>query len=222
MKIRLAHLLTDTEAEREKKSNESLSPLSGHGIEYIQHINQRYRGENHLYHKPVYEGNHTAGHYGAFLSFRKAVTQGFTEDLDGFMICECDCVISCEPDRFADLAREAADVCRKNLINYVSFGSPIANGTLWSPAIETDSRYGSFYLTDKIILTHCIFFPRHSREFLLYHLETMTWDALDIWLNYIFRSSTNPPPKRFGILRHPIASQHEGTSLLDNVWKERQ
>jgi hypothetical protein len=49
-----------------------------------------------------------------------------------------------------------------------------------------------------------------------------TWDAVDIWLNYIFRTSTNPPPKRFAILRQPAAYQYEGVSLLDNVWKGNQ
>lgn len=222
MKIRLVHMLTETDAEREIISVESLSPLESHGIEYIQHVNERYRGDAHRSHAPVYQGNHTAGHYGAFQSFRKAIEQEFTEDLDAILICECDCVLSVSPERFSEMAREAASVCKEHLINYVSFGSAYANGTLWSPVIEDHPNYGSFYLTDKIILTHCIMLPRHSREYILRQLRTNSWDALDIWLNWAFRSTTAIAPNRFAMAREAAAHQHEGTSLLDNVWKEKQ
>ena len=222
MKIRLVHLLKETDSEREIKSMESLSPLEGHGIEYIRHENERYRGDAHLRHLPIYPGNHTAGHYGAFQSLRKAVEQEFDESLDALMICECDCVLSVSHQRFAELAREAVYVCREHLINYVSFGSHSANGTLWSPVIEDHPAYGSFYLTEKIIMTHCIMLPRHSREYVLRQLRTNTWDAADIWLNWAFRSTTSLPPKRFAITREPAACQHEGMSLLDEVWKPIQ
>lgn len=222
MKIRLVHLLTETDAEREIRSVESLSPLSLHGIEYVQHVNERYAGEGHLRHAPLYPGNHTAGHYGAFQSFRKAIEQEFEEDLDAIVICECDCVLSVAAPAFAELAREAVHVCRDHLINYVSFGSPTTNGILWSPVAEDHPNYGSFYLTEKIILTHCILLPRHSREYLLRQLRTNTWDAVDIWLNWSFRSTSAIPPKRFAIAKRTVAIQHEGTSLLDNVWKENQ
>jgi hypothetical protein len=222
MKIRLVHLLTETDAEREIKSMESLSPLSAHGIEYIQHVNERYRGDAHLTHSPLYEGNHTPGHYGAFRSLRKAIEQEFDEDVDALIICECDCVLSVSHERFAELAQEAVGICREHLINYVSFGSHSANGILWSPVIEDHPAYGSFYLTEKIIMTHCILFPRHSREYLLRQLKTNTWDAADIWLNWSFRSTSELPPKRFAITREPAAMQHEGMSLLDEVWKEKQ
>jgi hypothetical protein len=222
MNIRLVHLLTETDSEREIKSIEVLSPLKEHGIEYFQHVNERYRGDAHLRHLPLYEGNHTAGHYGAFQSFRKAIEREFDESLDALIVCECDCVLSVSHGRFADLAREAVSVCRDHLINYVSFGSPSANGNIWSPVIEDHPAYGSFYLTDKIILTHCIMLPRHSREYILRQLRTNTWDAVDIWLNWAFRSTTSLPPKRFAIAREVAAYQHEGKSLLDEVWKEKQ
>ena len=118
--------------------------------------------------------------------------------------------------------KEANKLCKDNLINYVSFGSAYIGDNLQSPIFDDSNQYGSFYLTDKIIMTHCIMFPRHSREYLISHLSRHTWDAMDIWLNYIFRTATNPPPKRFAILRKPAAYQYEGISLLDNVWKGNQ
>lgn len=222
MKIKLVHILTETSHEREIQSMKSLSPLGDMGIEYIPQVNERYVGEEYKYNLPVYAGNHGPGHYGSFQSFRKAVLENFTEDVDMFIACECDCVLNVEHKDFVDLVKEANKLCKDNLINYVSFGSAYTGETLQSPIIDDSNLYGSFYLTDKIILAHCIMFPRHSREYLLAHLSRHTWDAVDIWLNYIFRTATNPPPKRFAILRQPVAYQYEGLSLLDNVWKGNQ
>jgi len=222
MKIKLVHILTETSHEREIESMKSLSPLGEMGVEYIPQINERYVGEEYKTHLPIYDGNHGPGHYGAFQSFRKAVVENFTEDVDAFVVCECDCVLKVDHQNFIDLVKEANKLCKDNLVNYVSFGSAYSGGTLFSPVLDDSTRFGNFYLTDKIIMTHCIMFPRHSREYLLNHLTRMTWDALDIWLNFIFRTATNPPPKRFAILREPAAIQYEGISLLDNVWKGMQ
>lgn len=223
MKIKLVHLLTDTEADREKASIKSLYPLKEHGIEYVPHVNEIYRGDGHIKNRPIYDGNHGPGHYGLFQSFKKAIEQEFTEDLDGIIICECDCIIAVPHIRFAEMSKEAVTVCREHLINYVSFGSPSSpEGIVWSPIIEDHSSYLSFYLTDKIIMTHCIMFPRHTREYLLRQLRSGTWDGLDIWLNWAFRSATEIPPKRFAVSRETVAYQHEGKSILDGVWKGRQ
>lgn len=222
MKIKLVHILTETSHEREIESMKSLSPLGEMGVEYIQQINERYVGDNYKYHLPVYRGNHGPGHYGAFQSFRKAVLENFTEDVDAFVICECDCVLKVEHQYFIDLVKESNKLCKDNLINYVSFGSAYVGEIIQSPVLNNSDAYGSFYLTDKIIMTHCIMFPRHSREYLINHLNRMTWDAADIWLNHIFRDFTLPAPKRFMILREPAAIQYEGMSLLDNVWKGKQ
>jgi len=222
MKIKLVHILTETSHEREIESMKSLAPLGEMGIEYIPQINERYVGDAYKHHLPVYHGNHGPGHYGSFQSFKKAVLENFTEDVDAFVVCECDCVLKVEHKAFVDLVKEANKLCKTNLINYVSFGNAYLGENLQSPVFDDSNQYGSFYLTDKIILAHCIMFPRHSREYLINHLHRMTWDAVDIWLNYIFRTATNPPPKRFMILREPVAMQYEGISLLDNVWKGMQ
>jgi hypothetical protein len=219
MKIKLVHLLTDIESEREKSSIKSLSSISNYGIKYVQHINEIYTGTEYLTKQPIYPGNHRPGHYGLFQSFKKAIEQEFDDDLDAIIICECDCVISIDLDKFSELAREAVSVCKSHLINYVSFGSPGNKDNFWSPVIEDHPNYGSFYLTDKIILCHCILFPRHSKEYLLRQLNSGAWDTLDVWLNWSFRSSTLIPPKRFAVSKKTIAYQHEGISLLDNVWK---
>lgn len=224
MNIRISHLLTETSHEREKMSIESLSPLAGYGFDYRQHINERYSGDAHLRFRPTKPGNHGPGHYGGFQSFKKAMEQDFTEDLDAYIVCECDCVLSVSHERFAELAREAASVCREHLINYVTFGSTTnsQNGYVWSNVIEDHSNYGSFFLTDHIILAHCVLFPRHSREYLLRQLSTGAWDAVDLWVNWAFRDTTRIPLNRFAACRQPVAYQHEGMSLLDGVWKGRQ
>jgi hypothetical protein len=216
MKIKLVHLLTDIEATREKASIQSLSPLKEYGIEYTPRINEIYRGDGHIKNIPIYTGNHGPGHYGLFQSFKRAIEEEFTEDLDGIIICECDCIITVPHSRFAEMTKEAVTVCKDHLINYVSFGAPgSVDGLVWSPVIEEHPNYLSFYLTDKIIMTHCIMFPRHSREYLLRQLKTGTWDGLDIWLNWAFRTATNIPPKRFAVSKETVTYQHEGMSIIE-------
>ena len=107
MNIKLAHILTETSHEREIQSIKSLSPLGEIGIEYIPQINERYVGDEYKHHLPVYTGNHGPGHYGAFQSFKKAVFENFTEDVDAFIICECDCVLNTDHQNFTDLIKEA-------------------------------------------------------------------------------------------------------------------
>jgi hypothetical protein len=221
VKIKLIHLLTDVNSVREKSSIKSLESINELGINYIQNINEVYSGDDYKIRKPIYLGNHGPGHWGLFQSFKKAIEQEFTEDLDGIIICECDCIISVELEEFVKLINEGLEVCREHLINYISFGpSGSSDGRIVeSKVIESHSNYGSFFLTDRIIQTHCIMFPRHSREYLLRQLNSGTWDTLDWWINWAFGECTKIAPNRFGILRKSVAYQHEGMSLIDNLYK---
>jgi len=77
-KIRLVHILTETDTPREQASIASLSPLSNMGLEYVQQVNQRYSGEDWKLSKALTQSeytNHGPGHYGAFQSFKKAIKE---------------------------------------------------------------------------------------------------------------------------------------------------
>jgi hypothetical protein len=222
MKIKLVHILTEVDTLREIASINSLSPLSEVGIDYIQQINVRYSGEDWKETPAITQNeftNHGPGHYGAFQSFKKAMIENFSEDLDALVLCECDCVLSVGVDEFTVILKEGIEFCNNFSVDYLSLGSRYVNGILQSPVIEEPNEYEKFYLTNKIILAHCIVLPARTREYILESLEKFSWDSPDIWFNEIFWNGNR---NRFGIVKERLAYQHEGISLIDNYWKDSQ
>jgi hypothetical protein len=224
MNIRLVHILTEIEEEREIASIDSLSPLGGMGLEYVQQINRRYSGDDWKKEKAISQSeftNHGPGHYGAFQSFKKAISENFTEDLDALVLCECDCVLLCDRQEFMNKLKEAIEFSKARGLYYTSLGSRYVNDYLQSPPIdnESDPDYPDFYLTNKVILAHCVILPAASRDFYLECLDKYSWDSPDIWFNEVQWSEGIT---QMGIIRDRLARQHEGVSLIDNVWKESQ
>lgn len=222
-KLKLIHILTDITQEREKNSISNLSGVSDNGIEYIQQINIPYKGDEYLSVVPITgqdPKNYKPGHWGAFQSFKKAVLENFTEDLDGLILCECDCILNISTEQFSLLARRATNFCQKHSIKYLSFGERTIAGTLQSyPYGEPDEEYPEFQITTKIILAHCVLLPRHSREFFLKAYSELSWESPDVWLNEAVWSTGS---SSHAIIKTPVAFQHQGVSLIDNVWKDVQ
>jgi len=222
MNIKLVHILTEPETRREVESIASLSPLGNLGLDYQQQVNQRYRGEDWKSTQALTQSqntNHGPGHYGAFQSFKKAMLDNFSEDLDALVLCECDCVLECSPESFMNSLERGIEFCNSNNLQYLSLGSRFVNGFLQSPETEFDDNYPDFYVTNKVILAHCVVLPASARGTILKALDEFSWDSPDIWFNEaLWRSGIN----RFGIIKERLARQHEGISLIDNVWKESQ
>ena len=221
-RIKLVHILTETDTQREKASIASLSPLGSMGLEYIQQINERYRGEDWKKVPALSQSewtNHGPGHYGAFQSFKKAIKENFTEDLDALVLCECDCVLESNHSQFMEKLDRAIDFSAKHQLRYLSLGSRFVNHFLQSPISETDDEYPDFYITTKIILAHCVVLHKSGREFYLEALDKFSWDSPDIWFNEANWLDNN---YRFGIIQDRLAYQHEGHSLIDDCWKDSQ
>ena len=121
-KIKLTHLLTRPDDEREVASIKSLSPLKNFGINYVQHINEpetEYPDITPLTHHAVKR----PGYYGAYRAFRRAIEEEFTIDLDFFMICECDCILTISPEHFTEALSQVCKTVEDNDIYYFSFGA---------------------------------------------------------------------------------------------------
>lgn len=222
MKIKLVHILTEPDTKREAESIDSLSPLGQIGIDYIQQINQRYTGDAWKETPAISQSpntNHGPGHYGAFQSFKKAILENFSPDIDALVLCECDCVLTCTAEQFYESLQRGIQFANQNQIYYLSLGSRYVNGFLQSPETDVDPEFLDFYITNKIILAHCVVLPQASRKTVLGNLERYSWDSPDLWFNESFwRSGIS----RFGIIKERLARQYEGVSLIDNVWKESQ
>jgi hypothetical protein len=222
MKVRLVHILTEPDTRREIESIRSLSPLGDMGIDYVQQINVRYKGEAWKEVPALSQSSHTnhgPGHYGAFHSFKRAIKDYFTEDLDALVLCECDCVLTCSHEEFVQKLYSGIEFSQKKDVCYLSLGSRFVNGVLQSPERESDENFPEFYITNKIILAHCVVLPKKYRETILKNLDEYSWDSPDLWFNESFwRSGIS----RFGIIKDRLARQHEGISLIDDIWKDSQ
>ena len=202
VKIKLVHLLTKIEDEREQKSIACLESLSNHGIDYVQCVNtpcEEYPTnlpalQEHKEKKP--------GYYGAYKAFRDGIEREFDEDLDLLVVCECDCVLGVDSEEFVSTLNKLSEVD----FDYASFGQ-----NEWST--KTTDIDGTFYRTNKIILAHCVVFPQKSRDFLLNQYSDLAWDSPDLWLDYAFAGQKKV------VLHKPIAFQYEGFSLIDNEEK---
>lgn len=220
MKLKIVHILTEPDVKREYESIKSISPLGAYdGFEYLPQINQRYVGDAWKEIPAITQSeytNHGPGHYGAFKSFKKAIENNFTDDIDGLILCECDCILQSTHAEFVLKVEEGLDFIAANNIAYLSFGSMFVDGVRQSPVIGLDQNHPDFIITNKIILAHCILIPKRSRELVLGALAAFSWDSPDIWFNEAFwRMNEN----NFGIIKTPLAIQHEGFSLIDNIWK---
>lgn len=217
MKIRLVHILTDIEAEREQASVSSLAPVARFGIEYVQSINVPYVGEKWRAQKnwanDIYP-DHSQRHYGAFHSFRKAVLMNYEPVLDALILCECDCILTVTAKEFSEQVFKAVEFCEVNSLSYYTFGSNEC-----SPVYYVDKDRPHSYITDKIICAHCVMFPNRERSFLLSEIAHRPWETPDVWFNMVFHTRG---PSRFGAMYNPIAKQHPGYSLIDNEWKDNK
>ena len=216
-RVKLVHLLLedDIDPNRQNKSIESLSQLESRGVEYIQIWNKRWTEE------PPRE-NFTRpdmfdkipikpAHYGAFRAFADATIEHFTPDVDAFIICEGDALLTEDVLTVADRINDAIQACETHDIKYFSLGSRYAleDGTLQSITIE---QHGDIHLVDRLIGIQTIMFPKKIRQYLVDKFKYATWDGADIFLNDIFVNKFN-----LGIFDKSISTQASGISAIEGV-----
>lgn len=203
--IDLVHLLCVPEHQREKDSVECLQKLQSH-VRYIKHLNPPYTEKPpvdnchrplSVVHKHGAKGQLWCGHYGAFLAHKRAVLEEFNSDF--LLICECDCYLNISHSEFINELNKACDFIEKQNIAYMSFGNEEPNITY--------SNH-DYTIVSQIFKTHCILFPRSSKEFLVNAFHNCAWDNIDFFYNRIFAG------QRLAITNKVFAKQI-GNSLID-------
>ena len=233
-KIRLVHLQTTRNDEREQKSRESLKYVVDYGWEYIIHTNEPYTDlpPKHNCQRPqcvsmeLFDDQQvselgtalTPSHYGCFESFKNGIMSEFDDSIDFLVVCEGDCIIEVPLEEFVNKVESSYQIIEDNKIGYMSFGDvkTLEHGWLQSPVREAIPNQDLLFVTDHIIGLQCIAFPRSVKKWLLERLRTEKWDASDIYFNHIFYGS----PYKFGILHNRITTQAEGFSLIDKQEKK--
>ena len=204
-KVKLVHLLTRIEDEREQKSMESLEKLQDFGVDYVQNINEVCEEypigvvalQEHKEKNP--------GYYGCYQSFRKAVEVEFTPKVDYLLLCECDCVLEVSAKKFSLILERACEVMKIYDIGCITFGHQD-----WSTILEkVDSE---FNIIDKFSGAQCVLLSKNISTLLKDELKSAPWDVMDLWLEYFLTTHSI----KTGMYKDQIASQYGGFSLLDN------
>jgi hypothetical protein len=231
-KIKLVHIQTTINDEREQQSRNQLQQVSNHGIEYVLHQNQPYGDippkyncqrpqcvSTRLFTEEEVQRLGTAltpAHYGCYEAFKNAVLSEF-DDCDFLIVCEGDCMIEVSIQDFCNKVFEAARICDENNIGYFSFGDTrtLEHGWLQSPKIQDVPNQDLLFITNHIIGLQCIMFPKFTKRWLKDRFRTEKWDASDMYFNQIFK----PSQFKMGILNNRITSQFDGFSLIDKQEK---
>jgi glycosyltransferase involved in cell wall biosynthesis len=232
-KIKIVHLQTNRNDEREQKSRESLQPLVNYGFEYKLHQNTPYVDlppqfncmRPNCVSKDLFDGAIssrgetalTPAHYGCYESFKNGILSEFDSDVDFLIVCEGDCIIEVPYDEFVDKVFKAAQIVKNEKIDYFSFGdtATLDHGWLQSNVVKTIPNEDWLFITNKIIGLQCIMFPKHIKDFLFEQLLKHKWDAADIYFNTIFVDNN----KTLGIIKDRITTQADGLSFLDREEK---
>lgn len=213
--IKLVHLLLndDLDPQRQEKSIESLSKLKEYGVDYIQVWNNRWTEEppRDTFTRPSKfdEIPIRPGHYGAFRAFADASLEHFTEDVDHFIMCEGDAILTVSPEEAVYRINQATEAVNDHDISYFSFGNryTLEDDILQS---KTEKQFDEIHLVDRIIGIQMIMFPQRIRAYLNDRFVHHTWDGADIFLNNIFVKKFN-----MGMLEDPISSQVSGVSAIE-------
>jgi glycosyltransferase involved in cell wall biosynthesis len=227
-RIKLVHIQTTLNDEREQASRASLEQVKDHGWEYKLHLNEPYKSLPPKYnclrpncvslelfneHQVAELGTAlTPAHYGCYQAFRDAILSEF-HSCDFLIVCEGDCIIETDIHFFVQKVEQCAHLLGPNNIEFMSFGDKdtLEYGWPQSPVIKDVND--DMYVTNHIIGLQCIMFPAHVAPWLKDTLRTHKWDAADMYFNNIFAGD------RMGIVKKRLTTQADGFSLIDNMQK---
>ena len=229
--IKLVHIQTTLNDERERLSRVSLQEVKAYGWEYILHQNIPYASlppqhncnrpqavSMELFDEATVRERSTAltpAHYGCYEAFKNAILSEFN-DCDYLIVCEGDCLIEGDVGNFIHKVEKCALMLEKNNIGFMSFGDKDTLEFAWpqSPVVrEVDE---DMYVTDHLIGLQCIMFPIYVSNFLKEKLRLNNWDAADMYFNQIFYNSSYD----MGIVHKRLTTQADGYSLIDKQHKE--
>ena len=229
-KIKLVHIQTTLNDEREQLSRASLQRVKDHGWEYILHVNEPYASlppihncnrpqavSMELFDEATIAERSTAltpAHYGCYLAFKDAILGEF-DDCDYLIVCEGDCLIEGDVESFQHKVEKCALMLEKSNIGFMSFGDKDTLEFGWpqSPVIREVNE--DMYVTDHLIGMQCIMFPKFAKGHLKNKLRTHDWDAADMYFNSIFYGSGYD----MGIVYERMTTQADGYSLIDQQFK---
>lgn len=203
MKIKVVHLLSEPQSDREIRSRASVSPLGQHGFEYIPIINPRWTGETPPRVGMDSDDHYTPGRYGCWKAHRDAITEHLV-DVDALLVCEADCIFVEPIYKIASRIEDAYQSCLKGNLTAFTLGYRHAGKTI-------DRVNDRVIVIDQWIGTECYLVPIASRP-VFDDLFSKQWDAYDLLLTHHLLDQQK---RRIGTFAdRPVAVQGNGQSLI--------
>lgn len=233
-KIKLVHLQTTINDEREQKSREQLEKVQIHNWSYIHYANEPYKElppihncerpqavSLHLFDEETIKERGTAltpAHYGCYKAFYHGIQENIDSETDFLIVCEGDCKLEVPLEEFVQKVESVCETIKNTNIGYVSFGdkATLEHGWLQSPIVEEIPNQDLIYITDHIIGLQCIMFPKKVLPWLSAKLIVEKWDAADMLFNKIFYGSEH----KMAIVKERLTTQFDGYSLIDQTEKK--
>lgn len=196
MKIKIAHILTRPEDERERTSIASLTPLKEFGIEYVQRVNEPFYG--------IPPNGGQPGAYGCYLAHKEAIENEFSDDLDFLIVAECDCILRTSPKLFYQKLKYFCNIMdkRQGLVC-------LAIGGNCHPSQVIQSIDG-ILICPVFAATHFLVYPQRHKRALFDNLGSQNWDCFDMWLGKHFGKN------QLAITEVRWTTQAYGFSLIEN------
>jgi hypothetical protein len=229
-KIKLVHIQTTLNDDREQASRKSLEQVRDYSWEYILHTNHPYKDlpPRHNCIRPdcvsmeLFDSETVArlgtaltpAHYGCYEAFKNAILSEFDE-CDYLIVCEGDCIIEEDINKFVYMVEECASKLEANNIGFMSFGDKDTLEFGWPQSPVVKEIDDVMYITDHLIGMQCIMFPKFAKSYLKEKLRTHSWDAADMYFNNIFYGSGY----NMGIVHKRLTTQADGYSLIDQQFK---
>jgi len=229
-RIKLVHIQTTLNDEREQASRSSLEVVRNYGWEYVLHTNEPYKSlppvhtslRPHCVSMELFDEQKTRevgtaltpAHYGCYEAFKNAILSEF-HNCDFLIVCEGDCIIDTDVNRFISTVEASCPVIEDNNIGYMSFGDVDTLEHGWKQSNPIRDLNDFMFITNHIIGLQCIMFPKKAADYLKHQLRTHPWDASDIYFNIIMGKSGF----EMGIVKERLTTQADGHSLIDNTYK---
>ena len=212
-KIKIIHLLSQPEDEREQRSIESISKLDEFkDIEYTQIINnpntdllpiETCNRPNDVQSEPGYY-KLSYGHYGCFKAHTDAIMSCSKEDDVIYLFFECDALLLTDAKEFVNKLYEAIEISKNKKYTFFSFAHNYEVFNEYKNYLDagmfTDA-HAYLIMGDKIDRVHNV-------------IKDSKWDAFDLWVTNNFRNE----PK--GFFKEPLVFQAKGHSLIDHKISE--
>lgn len=223
-KIKLTHLLTKPNEDREKKSISQLQELSklSANLDYYQVINEPYVDEppkhNVIFNrsdwvvgktKPYCSFGLISGHYGCYLAHVNIIKKFFEDDDHDFLIiAECDCKIKVDYEYMISKINFACEILKKSNHKMFSFVHP-TDQFVFCENIDEDIILGH-----TIICTHLYMIHKKDKDFYKKIFSSYGWHAWDWWINFVFEKENE---KILCYKNANLTSQFEGASQIDRI-----